>query len=710
LVTSTATASPDFAVASFNSNTVSVRLNTTVTNQAPTAAADAYSTAEDTILTVPTPGVLANDSDPDGNTLSAVLGSGPSHGTLTLNPDGSFTYTPAANFNGSDTFTYRAGDGTVASSPATVAITVTATDDTPTATDDAYTTPEDTALTVAAPGVLGNDRDADGDTLSAELGSGPSHGAITLNADGSFTYTPDANYNGNDSFTYRAGDGGLESDLATVTIAVNAVNDAPTAAADAYTTDEDTALTVAAPGVLANDSDPDGDTLSAAVGSGPTHGTLTLNPNGSFTYTPTANYNGPDSFTYRASDGTLTSNLATVTLTVSAVNDTPTVTVATGGTCGTDDHSGTINLTVADVETAVAALTLSASSNSTLVPNGNVVFGGSGTTRTMTVSTVDGRSGIAILTVTVSDGRDSGTVEVTVRVGGGGKDTLTGGTGADLLLAQSNTDTLTGEDGNDLLCGDSGGDTLSGGGGDDSLGGGSGTDRLTGGPGADRFSGGSAPTRRPTTPPTEATPATARSPRSGVATDRQAPATAATGVALGPDVRIGSPVVSPYQAGCVRSVVGSTASPRGPGGGSMPPEQEDARARQIEALRRYVAQLGIQRDAPPGPACSRIVPIRARGSGAGAHTLAAAAAAHRAAGRLGVARRCRHRRGRVVQRPAGRHRRGRRVVVCDPEPQHHRRRPGRHAGVQDGGGPRQRAACHRRQAAAGTGRVQQVHA
>ena len=139
-----------------------------------------------------------------------------------------------------------------------------------------------------------------------------------------------------------------------------------------------------------------------------------------------------------------------------------------------------------------AELTLSAaSSNPTLVPTGNVNFAGSGAARTMTVSTVDGRSGTAILTVTVSDGQASGSVEVTVKVGGGGKDTLTGGNGADLLLAQSNNDTLTGGDGNDLLCGDSGSDTLSGGAGDDSLGGGSGSDRLTGGSGADRFSGGS---------------------------------------------------------------------------------------------------------------------------------------------------------------------------------------------------------------------------
>jgi VCBS repeat-containing protein len=173
---------PDFAIASYNSSTVSVRLNTTVTNQAPTAAADAYSTAEDTARTVAAPGVLGNDSDPDGNPLSAVLGSGPSHGTLTLNANGSLTYTPAANFNGSDSFTYRASDGTLTSNLATVTLTVTAANDAPVAADDAFSTTEDTARTVAGPGVLANDSDPDGTPLSAELGSGPSHGTLTMDA------------------------------------------------------------------------------------------------------------------------------------------------------------------------------------------------------------------------------------------------------------------------------------------------------------------------------------------------------------------------------------------------------------------------------------------------------------------------------------------------------------------------------------------------
>ena len=269
-------------------------------------------------------------------------------------------------------------------------------------------------------------------------------------------------------------------------------NQAPVATDDAYSTAEDTPVTVAAPGVLGNDSDPDSTTLTAAVVTGPSHGTLTLNPNGSFTYTPAANSNDTVTFTYRASDGTAQSNLATVTITVTAVNDAPMVTVAAGGACGTNDRSGTVNLTVGDVESAATALTLSVGSNSnpTLVPSNNVVFGGSGANRTLTATAVAGRTGTAVLMVTVSDGQASGSVPVTVRVGGNGKDTLPGGAGTDLAFGQNSKDTLSGLGGIDLLCGGNGDDVLSGGDGDDTLAGGADNDRLTGGPGADRFSGG----------------------------------------------------------------------------------------------------------------------------------------------------------------------------------------------------------------------------
>ena len=146
-----------------------------------------------------------------------------------LNADGSFTYTPAANYHGPDSFTYKANDGTVDSNVATVSITVNPVNDAPVADDDSYSTAEDTALTVPAPGVLGNDTDVENDTLTAVLVTGPSHGAVTLNADGSFSYTPGLNYNGSDSFTYKANDGAADSNVATVSITVDPVNDAPVA-------------------------------------------------------------------------------------------------------------------------------------------------------------------------------------------------------------------------------------------------------------------------------------------------------------------------------------------------------------------------------------------------------------------------------------------------------------------------------------------------
>src|SRR5204863_216537 len=172
-------------------------------------------------------------------------------------------------------------------------------------------------------GVLGNDTDVDGNLLTAIVVAPPANGTVTLNADGSFTYAPNANFNGSDGFTYKANDGTTDSNTATVTIAVSAVNDAPVAVNDSYGTTEDTPLTIAAPGVLGNDTDVDGNPLTAAVVAQPAHGTLTVNANGSFTYTPALNFNGIDGFTYKANDGTADSNVATVTITVAPVNDAP---------------------------------------------------------------------------------------------------------------------------------------------------------------------------------------------------------------------------------------------------------------------------------------------------------------------------------------------------------------------------------------------------
>jgi hypothetical protein len=137
-----------------------------------------------------------------------------------------------------------------------------------------------------------------------------------LNTNGGFSYLPATNYVGGDSFTYQANDGALNSGIATVNITITSLNDAPVAVDDNYTTAEDTELTIAAPGVLANDNDPDGDVLSAILVSEPAHGVLTLNANGGFSYLPATNYNGSDTFTYRANDGQADSGIATVNITI----------------------------------------------------------------------------------------------------------------------------------------------------------------------------------------------------------------------------------------------------------------------------------------------------------------------------------------------------------------------------------------------------------
>src|SRR5207302_814027 len=145
-----------------------------------------------------------------------------------------------ANYNGSDSFTYKANDGLADSSIATVTLTITAVNDAPVAVDDSYTTAEDATIRRASRSVMANDSDVDADALSAILVSQPAHGSVTLNTNGSFSYVPVANYNGSDSFTYKANDGVADSGIATVSISITSVNDAPVAVDDSYTTAEDT--------------------------------------------------------------------------------------------------------------------------------------------------------------------------------------------------------------------------------------------------------------------------------------------------------------------------------------------------------------------------------------------------------------------------------------------------------------------------------------
>jgi Ca2+-binding RTX toxin-like protein len=170
-----------------------------------------------------------------------------------------------------------------------------------------------------------------------------------------------------------------------------------------------------------------------------------------------------------------------VTITVKEVNDAPTVTVAAGGSCGTNDRSGTINLTLSDPEGDAMSLTRVSNTNTTLVPNSNVVLGGTGANRTLTATAVSGRTGTVVLSVRVAEvgGARGNVVALTVTVDGNGSRTTNGTEGTDLFLGLNGDDVMNGLAGNDLLCGGRGNDTLTGGGGADHFGGGQGTDTAT---------------------------------------------------------------------------------------------------------------------------------------------------------------------------------------------------------------------------------------
>ncbi|HRH01674.1 MAG TPA: Ig-like domain-containing protein [Bacteroidia bacterium] len=303
---------------------------------APSAVDDAYSVDEDNIFTstIPSTGLLANDTDLDGDNLSVSLVPtiAPQHGLLVLNADGTFSYTPVSDYNGTDSFVYEVCDDAAIQecSTANVTITINSVNDNPVAVNDAAVPDPIEDTPYSGFGLLLNDSDVDaGDLLSVSTTavSGPLHGTLVLNSDGSYTYSPALNYSGNDSFTYEVCDNGLPIACAQALVSLNIqpVNDAPQALADAYSTAEDQTLNAAS--VLVNDSDPENDLLSVSVVplSNVTHGSLLLNSNGTFSYTPAANYNGSDSFEYEVCDnGTpVMCSSALVTLTVNPSNDAP---------------------------------------------------------------------------------------------------------------------------------------------------------------------------------------------------------------------------------------------------------------------------------------------------------------------------------------------------------------------------------------------------
>ncbi|WP_226670446.1 tandem-95 repeat protein [Metabacillus litoralis] len=330
-----------------DSEVATVEVNIKAVNDAPTAKADQFEVQEDTVLNVVGPSsILVNDEDLENDALKAIKVSDPTHGTLTLNEDGTFTYTPKANFHGIDQFTYKVTDGNLESKEQTVTIDVKPVNDNPTSADGTLEVTEDEPAT----GTL-SAKDIDGDDLTYSIVADATKGKLTISntKTGAYTYEPNPNATGKDSFTFKVNDGKVDSEVATVEVNIKAVNDAPTAKADQFEVQEDTVLNVVGPeSILVNDEDLENDALKAIKVSDPTHGTLTLNEDGTFTYTPKANFHGIDQFTYKVTDGNLESKEQTVTIEVKAVNDNPT---SSDGTLEvTEDEPATGTLSAKDID------------------------------------------------------------------------------------------------------------------------------------------------------------------------------------------------------------------------------------------------------------------------------------------------------------------------------------------------------------------------
>ena len=377
-------------------DTATVTVTVTAVNDAPVAVDDLDSIAEDGSSTVD---VLANDSDVEGDTLTIQSVTQGASGSVVDNGDGTVTYTPTGDWNGVDSYTYTVTDGALTDT-ATVTVTVISVNDAPVAVDDSDSISEDSTSTV---GVLANDSDVEGDTLTVQSVTQGANGSVVDNGDGTVTYTPDADWNGVDSYTYTVTDGAL-TDTATVAVTVGAVNDFPTAIDDADSISEDATSTT---DVLANDSDVDGDALFVLSIVQPVNGVVVDNGDGTVTYTPAADWNGVDSFTYTVSDGALT-DTATVTVTVAAVNDAPMAVDDSDGI--PEDASSTVDVLANDSDVEGDTLTVQSVTQGS---NGSVVGNGDGT---VTYTPNPDWSGLDSFTYTVTDGALTDTATVTVTV------------------------------------------------------------------------------------------------------------------------------------------------------------------------------------------------------------------------------------------------------------------------------------------------------
>lgn len=385
---------------SLNSSDATVTINvSTPANTAPTVSNVTLSGTINTNVT----GTLTG-TDVDGDTLTFAEGAtAETNGTVVINSNGSFTFTPTTDFTGVATFSYRANDGSLNSSDATVTINISAANTAPVVNNVTLSGTINTNVTGTLTGT-----DADGDTLTfAEGATAETNGTVVINSNGTFTFTPTTDFTGTATFSYRANDGSLNSSDATVTITISAANTAPVVSPVSLTGTENTAVT----GTLTG-TDADGDTLTFAEGAtAETNGTVVINSNGTFTFTPTTDFTGVATFSYRANDGTVNSADATVTIVISAINTAPVVINGTGTTNVNTNLNGSLVSLATDAQGdaltfAVVAQpsdgSVTVNSNGTFTFNPDTDFVG---TTSFTFTASDGllTSNVGTFTVTVTD-------------------------------------------------------------------------------------------------------------------------------------------------------------------------------------------------------------------------------------------------------------------------------------------------------------------